>query len=243
MFLKIPKTKKVRIIFIVSGIFLFSLLILNNYPINVTPKSLFKYPVIDDCRKEEHVELDNNELSPEELKIILKQTALLEQFKLRRGYSLGRIRVEKLLLPSGNVCYSYFRLGVRNNISSTILYGEDQLQAFIIKEEELPAIGQLLYGEPGEIDYKKRYSEWIAKKPCTSDSDRNRCVSFKSDFPLEIENEQLTQNTNGDKILHRFTVTGISDRVMLHKKLTVNSDGLVKVESQELIQYRTGILY
>lgn len=226
---------------------------LNNRPIDeinpleifqpVTPKSLSQYPIIDDCRQDKHATLSEKEPPAAELDAILKNASLLQQFTLRKGFSLGRIRVEAIGLPGPNICFNHFYLGIRNDKTSAVLKDEGQLQALIVKEEQLPIVGQLLYGEPNKIDYKKRYSEWITMKPCTSPSDRTNCVSYRLAFPSLIDDGQITQDLRGIKTLHRFTFEGLADPIIVHKKITVNFEGLAQVESQELIQYRTGIMF
>jgi hypothetical protein len=254
MLIKKWKIKKLWLILILS-VFLLALgfYFLNNRPIDweqpfeifksATPESLSKYPTIDDCRNKNQVSFDDSEPSVAELDAIIKKATLLQQFSLREGYSLGRIRMEKIGIPNGDVCFKYFYLGIKNNETSAILEGEDQLQAFIVKDDQLPIIGQLLYGEPNKVDYKKKYFEWITKKPCVSSSDRDDCVSYRLAFPPLIKDGQITQDLRGVKTLHRFIFEGMADYAIVHKKITVDSNKIAHVESQKLIQHRTGIMF
>jgi len=143
-------------------------------------------------------------------------------------------------MPHGHICTEYFYLGIKNNNTLAILEGEDQLEALIVGEEQLPAIGEWLYGEPKKGSLEENY-KWVKERSCTDLSVRFGCVTNQHAFPELIEDGQLTQDEKGRKILHRFTTEGLADISLVYKKIIIDSDKKVYVESQELLRYVTGI--
>ncbi|PIS21195.1 hypothetical protein COT51_04075 [candidate division WWE3 bacterium CG08_land_8_20_14_0_20_41_15] len=249
--MQIKKIKKPRLTIVLLGLVLLMGFILFYYqPIDfkhplelfqqVIPKELSNYPVISDCRRDESIPKGGEKPSTTELGRILRNAEFLEQFPLRRGYSLGRIRRLLSGMPHGHICTEYFYLGIKNNNTLAILEGEDQLEALIVGEEQLPAIGEWLYGEPKKGSLEENY-KWVKERSCTDLSVRFGCVTNQHAFPELIEDGQLTQDEKGRKILHRFTTEGLADISLVYKKIIIDSDKKVYVESQELLRYVTGI--
>jgi hypothetical protein len=202
----------------------------------VEPSSIAKFPVLEDCRvgfDKKYMNL-NYEPNQEILEEIEFKKQLLTKLKLNFGYSTGRYRK-----GGGMYCNNWFYLGIKELKSGKILFGDDQAQAFkITSKDDLNNLADMLYGKVKEQSYKKLYDRLSREKSCY-ESRNSGCVKIKEAYP-DFLNGQIVED--GGKIeLHRIVVEDyIPNHYIYHKILRLNSNGVVGVESKELIFYDDG---
>ena len=213
----------------------------------VIPEYLAEFPVFEDCLISSHEpfnELETGNSKPENLEEdkIRSDFNILTRLTLRDGFELGRVRKIVYTIPGPVFCENWFYLTVRKKDTKNILKGEDRINAFVVNsEEDLKNLAILLYGEPNNEHFDKKYKSWLSLKACSKDKSMD-CANRYSEFPKSVYDGQIT-NEYEKKTLHRFTLNGISTYTLSHKTLTIEEGGYVNINSVDLISYQSGIIY
>jgi len=219
---------------------------------NDIKEAINKLPVVSDCRQTANKEdwLDK-EPTEEWEEYVNKKASILQNFKIRSGYKVGRIRAERHGFPSGYDCLSYFDVSVLkcDGYPGSCVLNKGKLlshsktpEAFILEENDLENTGWLLYGDLiGREALLQKYNRAKEKPLCSESKTGFDCNQENiKELPQFQDGEIVLEN--GKRTLHRYS-TGCSPHDCLyHYTIFITAEGKLKIDKEKIYYVNTGIM-